>query len=208
MLVFVAALAIASVAQAQGGAPKIARARGVVVAVAADTVTLDEADGKREAIPLLPGWTVIVSKPIPVEAIAPGSYLGTTNHAGPGETGVSTEVHVSPPGVNGPGVDFLMDADRSEHAGRAWSDHARAHRPGGQLHPGRRRPAAPVHHHRRERLGAAGLTEPYILGPVVGAFGDGVEPHGFDAWSSRKNPSTPRIYSASRELNSLRHLHY
>ncbi len=111
MLAAVAALALAGAAQAQpAGPPKIDRAEGVVTAISASEVTLSESGGKTETIKLVPTWGVSVSKAISVDEIAPGSYLGTTNYAKPDGTGRSVEVHVSPPGVKGPGVDFLMDA--------------------------------------------------------------------------------------------------
>jgi hypothetical protein len=102
-------LAAPSLSRAQTP-PTVSRAQGVVVAITDRSLTLQERGGERDTIPLLGDWTVIVSKPIAVEAIKPGSYLGTTNHARADGTGTSTEVHVSPPGVTGPGVDFLMDA--------------------------------------------------------------------------------------------------
>jgi hypothetical protein len=105
------ALLLAGAAHAQSGAaPKIERAEGVVARISASEITLSEAGGKTETIPLRPGWTVAVSKPISVGQIKPGSYLGTTNHAKPDGTGQSTEVHVSPAGIKGPGLDFVMEA--------------------------------------------------------------------------------------------------
>jgi hypothetical protein len=110
-LIAVAALALAGAARAEvGTAPKIERVQGTVTAMSDSEVTLAETGGKVEKIALIPTWSVTVSKPISVEEIKPGSYLGTTNYAKPDGTGLSTEVHVSPPGVKGPGVDFLMDA--------------------------------------------------------------------------------------------------
>ncbi len=109
VLIAVAALAMAGAAAAQpAGPPNISRAEGLVTAMTASEITLAEDGGKSETIKLVPGWAVSVSKPIAVSDIVPGSYLGTTNHAKPDGTGTSTEVHVSPPGVKGPGVDFVM----------------------------------------------------------------------------------------------------
>jgi hypothetical protein len=105
------ALLLAGAAHAQtGAAPKVERAEGVVARISATEITLSEAGGKTETIALRPGWTVAVSKPVAVDQITPGSYLGTTNHARPDGTGTSTEVHVSPPGRSGPGLDFVMEA--------------------------------------------------------------------------------------------------
>jgi hypothetical protein len=109
ILFAIAALALAGAAHAET-APKIERAQGVVTGISVSEITLAETGGKVETISLVPTWSVTVSKPISVEEIKPGSYLGTTNYAKPDGTGISTEVHVSPPGVKGPGVDFLMDA--------------------------------------------------------------------------------------------------
>lgn len=88
----------------------IERVGGTVKALTATSVTLVEEAGKVRTVPLSGDWSVIVSKPISVEDIAAGSYIGTTNYATPEGTGRSLEVHVSPPGVTGPGVDFVMDA--------------------------------------------------------------------------------------------------
>jgi hypothetical protein len=102
---------LAGAVHAEVGAPRrMERAAGVVTALTDSAITLKEAGGKTETIALLPDWTVSVSKPISVEEIQPGSYLGTTNHPTSSGTGISTEVHVSPPGRSGPGVDFVMDA--------------------------------------------------------------------------------------------------
>jgi hypothetical protein len=110
LILAAALLALATASHAQDAAPKVERHEGVVTALTASAITLAGAGGKSETLPLLPTWTVSVSKLIPVSEIKPGSYLGTTNYAKPDGTGVSTEVHVSPPGGTGPGLDFLMDA--------------------------------------------------------------------------------------------------
>jgi hypothetical protein len=111
LLAAAAILTLAAAAQAQTGpAPKVERHEGVVTALDDKSITLFEPDGDSETLTLLPDWSVSVSRPISVSEIKPGSYLGTTNHAKPDGAGVSTEVHVSPPGATGPGLDFLMDA--------------------------------------------------------------------------------------------------
>jgi hypothetical protein len=96
----------ASNALAQG-APQMTRIQGKVAAISATQITLTKADGTTVVTPLLPNWTVRASKPISIDEIKPGSYLGTTNYAKPDGTGTSLEVHVAP---SGPGVDFVMDA--------------------------------------------------------------------------------------------------
>jgi hypothetical protein len=111
ILFAVVTLAWAGNVHAEGvTAPKVERVVGVVTGISESEITLTEKDGKVEKITLGPEWSVSVSRPISVEAIEPGSYLGTTNYAKPDGTGRSTEVHLSPPGVVGPGVDFVMDA--------------------------------------------------------------------------------------------------
>jgi hypothetical protein len=92
-------------------APQMNRVQGKVAAISAGQITLTKADGTTATVPLLPNWTVRASKSVSVEDIKPGSYLGTTNYAKPDGTGTSLEVHVSPPGQTGPGVDFVMDAN-------------------------------------------------------------------------------------------------
>ena len=89
------------------GAPQVTRVQGKVAAISASQITLTKADGTTTVVPLLPNWSVRASKPIAIDEIKPGSYLGTTNYAKPDGTGTSLEVHVAP---SGPGVDFVMDA--------------------------------------------------------------------------------------------------
>jgi hypothetical protein len=108
-----AALALNSAAQIRAETappPKLTRVEGVVTKISSTEVTLAETGGKVETIALVPDWLVLVSKRISVNEIKPGSYLGTTNTAKPDGTGRSIEVHVSPPGARGPGLDFVMDA--------------------------------------------------------------------------------------------------
>ncbi|MBV9996067.1 MAG: hypothetical protein JO127_12735 [Caulobacteraceae bacterium] len=110
-LAVAAFLILTGAAEAQtqtGPAPKIQSVEGVVATITPAEVTLAEPGGAARTIKLQPDWTVIVSKPIAVSDIKPGSYLGATNHAKPDGTGVSVEVHVLP--QKGPGLDFLMDA--------------------------------------------------------------------------------------------------
>ena len=92
------------------GMPQMTRIEGKVAAISASQIVLTKDDGTTATISLLPNWAVMVSKPISVDQIQPGSYLGTTNYAKPDGTGTSLEVHAFPPGLKGPGVDFVMDA--------------------------------------------------------------------------------------------------
>jgi hypothetical protein len=74
-------------------------ARGVVVAVDNDTLTLKLVDGSSEKISLSKDWNVSVLKPVSVDTIRPGSFIGTAEMPQKDGTGRSLEVHVFPPGV-------------------------------------------------------------------------------------------------------------
>ena len=92
-------------------APQTTRVQGTVSALTDSQIVLTKADGTTATIPLMATWMVGFNKPISIEAIQPGSYLGTTNYAKPDGTGTSLEVHAFPPGMKGPGVDYVMDAN-------------------------------------------------------------------------------------------------
>ena len=84
----------AALAQAPPGV-----ARGVIVAIESDTLTLKLADGSSEKIALGQDWKVSVLKPVSVDTIQPGSFIGTAEMPQKDGTGRSLEVHVFPPGV-------------------------------------------------------------------------------------------------------------
>ncbi|HEX4676093.1 MAG TPA: hypothetical protein VH209_12235 [Steroidobacteraceae bacterium] len=84
----------AALAQAPPGV-----ARGVIVAIESDTLTLKLADGASEKIALGKDWKVSVLKPVSVDTIQPGSFIGTAEMPQKDGTGRSLEVHVFPPGV-------------------------------------------------------------------------------------------------------------
>jgi hypothetical protein len=85
---------LASIAQAPPGV-----ARGVIVSVDNNTLTLKPADGTTVTITLAKDWTVTLLKPVDVEAIQPGSFIGTAEIPQKNGAGRSLEVHVFPPGV-------------------------------------------------------------------------------------------------------------
>jgi len=62
----------AALAQAPPGV-----ARGVIVAIEGDTLTLKLADGSSEKVALGKDWKVSVLKPVSVDTIQPGSFIGT-----------------------------------------------------------------------------------------------------------------------------------
>jgi hypothetical protein len=74
-------------------------ARGVIVSVENNTLTLKPADGATVTIALAKDWTVTLLKSIDVGVIQPGSFIGTAEIPQKNGTGRSLEVHVFPPGV-------------------------------------------------------------------------------------------------------------
>ena len=95
---------VATAAQGQAPAPGAAPpaptvVRGKVTALAADAVTVKTDKGEQK-VGLVPSWSVAVMKPVAIDAIQPGSFIGTTEMPSKdGSTGKSLEVHVFPPGV-------------------------------------------------------------------------------------------------------------
>jgi hypothetical protein len=92
-----AALMASGAASAQALTRQIVR--GVVAAVAPDQVTVTTRDSKTVLVKLAPHWGVAVLTPIGVDAIQPGSFIGTTEMPQADGSGLSVEVHVFPPGV-------------------------------------------------------------------------------------------------------------
>jgi hypothetical protein len=72
--------------------------RGVVQSVDGDTLRVSTREGKVVSISLAKGWSVVMMKPVAMDAITPGSFIGTTEIERPGGGGTSLEVHVFPPG--------------------------------------------------------------------------------------------------------------
>ncbi len=87
-------LPLAALAQAPPGV-----ARGTIEALQGDTLTLRTEAGRTETIELAQNWNVTVLKPVSVDAIKPGSFIGTAEMPEGHNTGRSLEVHVFPPGV-------------------------------------------------------------------------------------------------------------
>ena len=72
--------------------------RGVVKAMTPSQLTIKTAKGD-ETVNLAPTWNVAVMKPVAIDAIQAGSFIGTTEMPGKDGEGKSLEVHVFPPGV-------------------------------------------------------------------------------------------------------------
>ena len=95
----VAALTLAaSAAIAQTpAAPSVVR--GTVTAIDAGSVTVKGEKGGSQKVGLTPNWSVAVMKAVAIDAIKPGSFIGTAEMPKKDGTGKSLEVHVFPPGV-------------------------------------------------------------------------------------------------------------
>jgi hypothetical protein len=72
--------------------------RGKVLTATDTTLNVQTASGA-QVVALTPTWTVTVADPVTVDAIQPGSFIGTAEMPNPNGTGTSLEVHVFPPGV-------------------------------------------------------------------------------------------------------------
>jgi hypothetical protein len=94
-----AALAAASVLAVAQDAPQPQRVRGKVASITADTMVVKLKTGTPITIKLAPTWRVAALKTVTLDAIKPGSFIGTTTIERPDGTGRSLEVHVFPPGV-------------------------------------------------------------------------------------------------------------
>lgn len=94
----VAATLVAGAAHAQApAAPSVVR--GVVTAMDAQSITVKPEKGGVQKVGLTPNWSVAVMKPVTLDAIKPGSFIGTAEMPKKDGTGRSLEVHVFPPGV-------------------------------------------------------------------------------------------------------------
>jgi len=85
------------------------RVRGIVETVTADSLTIRDSQATATQMQLAPDWRVSVVAPLSVDAIQPGSFIGTTNVVQPDGSGRSVEVHVFPPGVKPGEGDRVMD---------------------------------------------------------------------------------------------------
>ena len=73
--------------------------RGTVTAMTDASLTIKTAKGP-QTVGLIPAWSVAVMKPVAIDAIQPGSFIGTSEMPNKdGTSGKSLEVHVFPPGV-------------------------------------------------------------------------------------------------------------
>jgi hypothetical protein len=96
--VALAALSLAGAAVAQAP-PTPTVVRGKVTALAGTTLTVKPDRGPAQVVTLTPSWSVAVMKPVAIDAIQAGSFIGTSEMPAKDGTGRSLEVHVFPPGV-------------------------------------------------------------------------------------------------------------
>ena len=73
--------------------------RGKVASLTADAVVIRLKTGTPITVKLAPTWHVAAMKTVTMDAIKPGSFIGTTTMEKADGTGRSLEVHVFPPGV-------------------------------------------------------------------------------------------------------------
>ena len=91
--------ATAALAQTAATPPGPAIVRGTVTAMTAASLTV-KTDKGPQTVGLTPTWTVAMTKPVAIDAIQPGSFIGTSEMPNrDGTSGKSLEVHVFPPGV-------------------------------------------------------------------------------------------------------------
>jgi hypothetical protein len=94
-----ACLAAAPLLASAQEAPQPQRVRGKVASITADAMVVKLKTGTPITVKLSPTWQVAALKTVSLDAIKPGSFIGTTTIERPDGTGRSLEVHVFPPGV-------------------------------------------------------------------------------------------------------------
>ena len=93
-----AVLALSATAAAAQAPPTPMVVRGKVLTANETTLKVQTPSGE-QYVQLTPTWTVTVVKRVSMDAIQPGSFIGTAEMPNPDGTGKSLEVHVFPPGV-------------------------------------------------------------------------------------------------------------
>src|SRR6185437_9008900 len=79
------------------------RIRGVITSVAGPTMTVNTRDGQKTDIRLTEPLTVTTVRPVALNAIAPGSYIGTATRSAPDGSLQALEVLVFPEAMRGAG---------------------------------------------------------------------------------------------------------
>ena len=73
--------------------------RGKIASVSPGKIVVTTRKGQAMTVNMAPNFRVAAMKKVSMEAIVPGSFIGTTTMELPDGTGRSLEVHVFPPGV-------------------------------------------------------------------------------------------------------------
>jgi hypothetical protein len=93
------ALAVAAAPLAvRAQAPAFVFVSGTVTAAADNSVSVQTKDGAVTVLALDPAWTVVVTRPVDLDAIKPGSFIGTANTDLGGNDGKSIELRIFEPG--------------------------------------------------------------------------------------------------------------
>lgn len=96
---FALAVTLASAFATAAAPPSPTRVRGEISAIDESKVVVKPKTGAPLTVALTKEWRVSVTKPVKVDQIVPGSFIGTTEVPQADGTGRSLEVHVFPPGV-------------------------------------------------------------------------------------------------------------
>ncbi|HTI66732.1 MAG TPA: hypothetical protein VL460_04195 [Caulobacteraceae bacterium] len=91
-------LAGGAAAQAPAPAPAAVRVAGVVTAVETNGLKVRGADGKEISFGLAPGFTVVTTRPVDIDAIQPGAFVATANVTEGEGVGRSIELRMFEPG--------------------------------------------------------------------------------------------------------------
>ena len=88
----------------RGGAPQstagLQWVRGEVTAVSANSISVRNAEGAVQTIPLAPDWILVVARVIQASEIRAGDFVATANQITGENSGRSVELRVFPAGVN------------------------------------------------------------------------------------------------------------
>lgn len=74
--------------------------RGTLTSVTPNAIAIKGKDGKTTTVTLAPNYHVAMLKPISIDAIKPGSFIGTAEVPGASGAGRSLEVHILPSNMN------------------------------------------------------------------------------------------------------------
>ncbi|CAN7608589.1 hypothetical protein LJR164_004440 [Phenylobacterium sp. LjRoot164] len=97
----IAAAAAAALAAASGAAAQAPpeNVRGRLVELTESSISVEVAPGKRLDMRLAPEWSVQVMRPIRLEDVQPGRFVGVIEQPQPEGYGLAREVHMFLPGV-------------------------------------------------------------------------------------------------------------